>query len=431
MFSKSPQNINSFYMVLERLVVTIANFVVFTVLARKLGPESTGIFSLTQSILLVGWPIALFINEQVLIRQTLDSTQNTNSIFKHALTYKIFLSAITYVLSILLASIYFDESIVIYVSIFCMIHFFNFDIIFFSYFRAHQKSKQVFKIRALIILLFSTSKVILLINNGNLLIFFILYVAEAIVLGFSAYIAFIQEKSNSQFYNAPYSRSYFTSIAKASIPLMLSAVVIMLYSRVDQFMIKNILGTHALGQYSVGVKLSEASTILLATFFTSRFPKLLELHKINYKQFEDSIIRNLQIAFFLGSCMLVMVYFLSETVITLLFGTQFSQASPVLVIHMIGAIFIYYGMINTQWLIAEKMEYLRFPRVLVGLIINIFLNLFWIERFGIVGAAYSTVISQLASNVLFNLLNKKTRVFFRLEIISFNILMISRIFNRP
>ena len=82
-------------MVLERLVVTIANFVVFTVLARKLGPESTGIFSLTQSILLVGWPIALFINEQVLIRQTLDSTQNTNSIFKHALTYKVVLSAIT------------------------------------------------------------------------------------------------------------------------------------------------------------------------------------------------------------------------------------------------------------------------------------------------------------------------------------------------
>lgn len=407
-------------MVLEKLLITIANFVVFATIARQLGAESIGLFSLTQSILMIGLPIALFVNEQLLIRFTLDKSQSVQSIYKHAAVLKLVFASLTYLLSVFLAFYFYGSQIASFAAIFCLIHFLNFELIFFPYFRAHQKGKLVFLTKILVVIPFSIIKVGIVFLTEDLTFLFTTYAIEALCLGMIAFAIFHKQNATQGFLQQTLNRNYFSSMIKTSAPLIGSAIIIMLYSRVDQFMIKDMLGSEALGQYAVGVKLSEASTMLFAAYLASRFPALLRSRKDNLITYNDQIVWHLQMSFLLGFSVFLTMLIFARPVITLLFGAQFSEAAPVLVIHMLGAIFIYYGLICTQWLIAEKLEFQRLIRVIVGLIINIVLNLFWIEKYGIVGAASATVVSQVGSNVFFNAVSSHTRPFFKLEVESFN-----------
>ena len=411
-FLDSKQSSNSFYMVLERLLLTTLNFIVFTTIARHLGVESIGLFSLTQAILLVGWPIALFVNEQIVIRSTLDEGINSNSVFKHSIILKILFTIVTYTISIATAHYFFGHNVAIYTSIFCLIHFCNFDIIFFAYFRAHRNSKAVFFTKITVAFPFAILKFFVILVYNDLLLLLTAYVLEALTLGISAAVLYLKTVDNRFFLKENLKFDHFSKLAKPSIPLLFSAVVIMLYSRVDQFMINNILGSSELGQYSVGVKISESSAILFGAYLASQFPKMLKLRADGNSLFDAHIIRLLQISLGFGTTVLVGAFFLANPAVKLLFGAEYSASSNVLIVHLFGAIFIYYGIICTQWLVLENLEYYRLVRVLLGLFLNIVLNLMWIEKYGIIGAAWATVISQISSNLIFNAFTKKNNAIF-------------------
>lgn len=423
-FSLSQKNSNSLFMVMEKMLLTIINFAVFTTIARFLGVENMGLFSLVQVFLIIGLPIALFVNEQAMIRFVLDETSSTNVIFKHACILKFISSILVYLTSVTLAYLFYGETIALYAALFCFVHLVNYDIIFFSYFRAYQNSGRVFKIKILTALGFAVIKIFTVLSIGELKYVFFIYALEAFSLGSWAFISYFKSNKNQILFSAPLEKRHFSSLIKTSIPLIGSAVVITLYSRIDQLMINSILGTAALGQYAIGVKLSESSTMLLGAFFASRFPMLLQKKAEGLEIYNIQIVQQLQLSLILGASLLVTMIFLSGDLINILFGEQYLEAAPVLVVHMTGAIFIYYGMICTQWLIAEKLEIYRFYRVLVGLALNVVLNILWIEKYGIIGAAYATAISQIGSNVFFNATSKKTLPFFKLQLISFNPLVL-------
>ena len=401
-------------------MLTILNFIVFATAARHLGVETLGLFSLTQAILLVGLPIALFVNEQIVIRSTLDESLNSNSVFKHSIILKIAFAILTYTISIVAAFYFFGEDVAIYASIFCLIHFCNFDLIFFAYFRAHRDSKAVFLTKISVAIPLAVLKIFVVLAYSDLLVLFAAYVLEALIMGMSAAILYIKTGNNRFFIKEKLKPVYFSKLVKPSIPLLFSAIVITLYSRVDQFMINNILGSAEVGLYSVGIKISESSAILFGGFLASQLPKMLKLRAQSNSLFNAHIIWLMQISLVFSSTVLAGAFILGNPAIRLLFGNEYSPASSVLIVHLFGAVFIYYGMICTQWLVSENLEYYRLMRVLLGLFINIALNLLWIEKYGIIGAAWATVISQFGSNVIFNALTKKTMPFFHLELSSLN-----------
>ena len=133
-FLESQQNSNSFFMVLERFLLTIANFFVFTAIARQLGADQLGVFSLVQAILLVGHPVALFVNEQLLIRYTLDKNLEVNTTFKHAIVLKMSIAVLVYFTTTLLTFYFYGKTVASFTALLCLIHFFNVDLIFFAFF---------------------------------------------------------------------------------------------------------------------------------------------------------------------------------------------------------------------------------------------------------------------------------------------------------
>jgi O-antigen/teichoic acid export membrane protein len=89
----------------------------------------------------------------------------------------------------------------------------------------------------------------------------------------------------------------------------------------------------------------------------------------------------------------VPVSIFSSDIINIIFGNEFQSAAPVLTIYIWAGVAVFLGVASSQYLITENFTKLSFFRTLIGMVINVILNLVLIPKYGIIGAAYATLIS--------------------------------------
>jgi PST family polysaccharide transporter len=85
---------------------------------------------------------------------------------------------------------------------------------------------------------------------------------------------------------------------------------------------------------------------------------------------------------------------------------------------------VFLGVASSQWFVAENRQILSFQRTLLGAVINVAFNYILIPAFGVLGAAYATVLAQASACMFYDLLQKETRPMFAMKLKSFNPLYI-------
>lgn len=91
---------------------------------------------------------------------------------------------------------------------------------------------------------------------------------------------------------------------------------------------------------------------------------------------------------------------LPHWIISVLYGTQYYQASSVLVIHICTLLFVFQRIMSEYWVLSENLVYFEIIKTLSGLVVNIILNILLIKKYGIEGAAFSALISMMISGYL-------------------------------
>ena len=95
----------------------------------------------------------------------------------------------------------------------------------------------------------------------------------------------------------------------------------------------------------------------------------------------------------LGLTVAVVMTVASPYIYTWFYKPEFHAGAELLAIHIWAGIFISLNLANGQFLIAEGYTGLLFVPSLIGALVNIGLNAWWIPSYGMVGAAYSTVVA--------------------------------------
>jgi O-antigen/teichoic acid export membrane protein len=108
--------------------------------------------------------------------------------------------------------------------------------------------------------------------------------------------------------------------------------------------------------------------------------------------------------------------------IVFLYGKEYKLASSVLVIHIWAGIFIGLTVVSGKWLIIENLTRHSMYRYGLGALLNIILNVCLISNMGIIGAAYSTLISYAFTGLFYDLLFKETRYLFYMKINALNLI---------
>ena len=111
---------------------------------------------------------------------------------------------------------------------------------------------------------------------------------------------------------------------------------------------------------------------------------------------------------------LVFITIFSEPLIRLLYGEQYLAAVSSLSIIVWYTSFSYFGAINNMYMVAENKTFWVQIITLVGAVLNVVLNFFFIPFCGIVGVAIASLITQIFGNYILMFLIKPLRGGFKL-----------------
>jgi O-antigen/teichoic acid export membrane protein len=281
------------------------------------------------------------------------------------------------------------------------------------YFRGIVKAKYNAYALSASVILSSALKVIFILIKAPLIYFVYAVVFEYIALAVGLVLVYHHFKLS--IFDWMYSKHIASSLLKNSWPLMLSGLVVMVYMRIDQIMIKNMINEEAVGYYSAAVRICEAWYFIPVTLCNSIFPAIVNAKNVSTEFYNNRMQKLYDLLTWLAIGIAVPVTFLSSQIVELLFGNEFSQAAPVLTIYIWAGVAVFLGVASSQYLINENLTKLTFSRNFFGMILNVGLNLILIPIYGIIGSAVATLISY--SLIIFSLaFHKRFIVQFRMII---------------
>jgi O-antigen/teichoic acid export membrane protein len=386
---------NTSWLFFERILRIIISFVVIIYVVRYLGPKDFGLYSYVLSFTWLFVAISTLGLETISVREIVKQPQKKDEIIGTVFTLRI-LGGIAAVILIGLALFISHEDI--YISILILIASAAFIFQSFSaieyYFRAIVKAKYNAYALSASVICSSALKIILILNEAPLVYFIATFTFEYFVLAIG--LVAVYKSNKYKILSWKYSKLLARSLLKDSWPLALSGVVVMIYMKIDQVMIKHMIGEEAVGFYAAAVRLCEAWYFIPVTICNSIFPAIVNAKNVSEEFYNNRLQKLYDFLAWLAIGIAVPVTFFSHEIIYILFGSEFAPAAPVLTIYIWAGVAVFLAVASSQYLVNENLTKLLFLRTLVGMIINVSLNLILIPVYGIVGSAIATLVSYTA-----------------------------------
>jgi O-antigen/teichoic acid export membrane protein len=409
---------NTSWMLAEQAFRMLTGLVVGIWVARYLGPQEFGMFSYALAFVAIFSTIAKLGLDSILVRDMINAPNKTSVYLGTAFWLKV-IGAFATLTFIALATYYAKNNPTINLYIFIIgsgILLQSFEVVEF-YFQSKVLSKFVSICKMGQLGLSSLLKIYLILSGADLFWFVVVSLLDQVILAITLFIAYRYQKVES-FY-----RHFDLSLAKEllrnSWPLIFSSLVVMIYMRIDQIMIKAILGEREVGIYSAAVRLTEVWYFLPVIITNSLFPAIVSAKKISADLYRIRLQRLFTFLVWASISIALPITFLSDWVVTLLYGQDYLQAGNVLMIQIWAGIFVCLGVASSSWLTSENLQLISFYRTLGGAIVNVVLNLWLIPIYGMAGAAFATLISYMFAALLFDILNHQTKQLFLMKLYAF------------
>lgn len=397
---------NTAWMFSEQILRMIAGLLVGIWVARYLGPEQFGIFSYALAFTALFAGIAKLGLDGIIVRDLVNDPTKRDIYLGTAFWLKIigaFLSFSAIALATLFTSNDATTNLYIFIIASGMI-FQSFEVIDF-YFQSKVLSKFVSLSKMTQLFISSLLKIYFVITGADLIWFVIISAFDQLTLAISLVYAYSKQSLGS-FY-----RSFDLQTAKKllsdSWPLIFSLMVIAIYMKIDQIMIKEMLGAKEVGIYSAAVRLSEIWYFLPTIIASSIFPAIIQAKQQDQKHYHMRLQQFYTVMVWMAISIALPMTFMSDWIIIKLYGSAYVEAGSVLMIHIWTAVFVFLGVAFGRYLTAENLTKTQFIRTLFGAVVNVISNLILIPKYGIQGAAISTLIAQFSANYFYDLFDPK------------------------
>lgn len=185
-----------------------------------------------------------------------------------------------------------------------------------------------------------------------------------------------------------------------SLPYGLLAVLGLLYFRIDTVMLSYLRGDFETGIYAAGYKFLESLVFIPNALSFVLFPVFAKLHQENPVKIKSLIYKNIKIMFILG-LFITIIYILLIPFIINYFLPKFTLVIQVVRILSLSIPFLFvYVPISTVLTSTEKYLKQVILFSLIPLTFNILTNLIFIPRYGFMAAAWITVASDILSTFI-------------------------------
>jgi O-antigen/teichoic acid export membrane protein len=289
----------------------------------------------------------------------------------------------------------------------------SFEVVDF-YFQSVVLSKHIAVCKMFLITISSLLKIYFIIINAKLIYFVLMALVDQITLAL-LYNHIYSKRRPYNFYGF-FCSKLAKNMLKDSWPILVSALSVMVYMRIDQIMLKNMIGEREVGLYSVAVKLTEVWYFVPTILTTSIFPALLNAKKHSKALYHRRLQQLYSFFIWSGILVAISVALLADWIVFFLYGPEFKNAGPALSILIWSGIAVGLIVSSARYLVAENLTRYTLERSFLGALLNIFFNLILIPKIGIKGAAYSVVFALFFAGLLYDIFKPKLKRMFVMKL---------------
>jgi O-antigen/teichoic acid export membrane protein len=269
------------------------------------------------------------------------------------------------------------------------------------WFQSQSQSRRTVLAKLGALLLSNGCKVLLILVRAPLIAFAAVVAFEALVAAVGMAVVYRRFPTPGRWHVVA---GQATLLLRQTWPFMLSGLSVMVYMRIDQIMIKNMLGGRALGIYAAALSVSQLWNVIPTTLVISLAPYIARRKMLGEAQYESALLLLFRVFGAVSLVVSAVTALASPMVVRLLYGSQYLQAAPILAIHVFSNFFVFQGVAQSLWLTNERAGGVALMKTLLGGIAAVCANLVLLPRFGVLGAAVSALVSFGISAVFSNLL---------------------------
>jgi O-antigen/teichoic acid export membrane protein len=396
---------NSSWMLAEYGLKIISAIFVSIYVARYLGPEQFGLLSYALAIVAIASTVSRLGMESILVRDIAKYPEQQQAYLGTAFTLML-IAAITGV--VMLSGIIYwletDPKTQLYIWIIAVGILFQTFLAIDYNFQAQVKAKYSSIAKSVALGIGAIIKIYLVWTQAELWLFATAYAVDTAIIAATLLITHWLNKQPN--FIGVFRREIVKPMLVSAWPMILAAVAAMLYMRIDQIMIKNMLGAEELGLYAAATKIYEGWIIVPYVISISLLPAIVKLKSSSQQSYEANLSRLFAIVIWSGVFVALIATLFGESIIYYTFGREFIEASQVLAIVMWSGAFTAIGSVTARYLTVEGMEKKIAIRTFVGLFLNVLLNLLLIPIYGIEGAAVATLLTIVIANYFINYVDK-------------------------
>ncbi|WKZ60960.1 MAG: flippase [Cyclobacteriaceae bacterium] len=388
------------YSLLNQISVVLFGFVTIFLLVRMLPPSDVGVWVLFTSVggiletLRVGFIRIPFISLLVVSEENERAKIIINSLLLHILLTFVVVSLLA-ICAGWLAKFWYAEKLEQLFYVYSVNSFILIAFLHFEYFLQSALQFKAIFIANFIRLFVFFAYILGYFATGSNPTLLELAVVQLLATGIASFFSYQLVKGRIPFFRRDLLDSKVLKklfhLGKYTFGTNISAILI---RNTDSWMIGRLISTAGVAMYNPALRISNIVEVPTMAIANIVFPQV-------GSKMKESGIEGVQSIYYksVGLILAVMlpvvlpIYFMADFIITVIFGKEYLEAVPILQVTIFYTILLPFSRQFGTIMDALQMPKLNFYLSLLMALLNIVLNYFLLRSFGIIGAAYGTVIS--------------------------------------
>ena len=428
--SETKQKIvrNLFWAVTGKVVTLLGSLLVGIFVARYLGPEQYGLMQYVISYVALFQVFASFGLDNIEIREeakcrsvsdtTVAPTYEINRIIGTAFYLKLLFAAITICAVIATAWLFeadtFTRWMIGLYALSMVCQTFN---VIRNYFTAIIWNEYIVKTEISRTVIGAFIKVVLLLLHAPLGYFIAATLFDTVLIAGGYLLSYRKKIGTPRAWTFDVPTAKY--ILKESFPLLLSGAAVVIYQRIDQVMIGNILDKSSVGFYSVSNSFVGVIGFIPVILSQTISPILVQAYNTNRQDYRQKAQQFMNVTFWLTTFICVVVALCASPIVRWTFGDAYIPAISILQVAVFRELFLAQAHITGTLIVTEQIQKYVVIRNVLACLVCVAGNYFLLPSVGVMGAAWCSILSAIMAGVLTHLFIPMYRHLFRMQLQSF------------